>query len=726
MNWWPAPQVASAANNYTWVVPVKEDDINWDLRFDQTLSAKDNYYVRFSRQDRNAPRIPGLPDSPDGLMKQGQDADYSSYHTALVYNRILKSNFVFSARIGWNMLDDLFSTPEKPVNPVIGVIQNNGLDTTLPGSATFSPTGFSGLGVQGPQGNSFAEIGSQTRQESIDFTWMRSHHTVKFGQVIFWLQSYLLQPTGALGGFGFNGQFTRQTSTLVGGQPFADMLLGVSTGYSDENFRTMRLRAPWLQQYVQDDWKVTDRLSLNLGLRYEVNLPWVEKGNRITNFDMDSNPNSPSLVVAASKGSDRGSRALQNINMRNLAPRFGFAYRLGQSTVLRGGYGLFYANLANTGGGEFMEINPPYHFAISFSQDPANPMFRVQDGLPADNLNPANAPAASLSSFERNGKSPVAQQWNLNVQRQLPAGILFQIGYFGSKANHIIQKYDLNYALPGPGAINPRRRFISTLFPGTAIFVPLSSTNSFRYNANSVYHSLQARAEKRFSKGLSFLAAYTWSKAIGDAGWMNGEASPNGYNAWGVQDPTNLRAERSLVQQDLRHSFVGSWVYELPAGRGKKFGGNWGRLPNGVLGGWTATGIATLHTGFPMNLQVQGDPLNTGENDRPDVVGDWHLPNPSAALWFNASAFAKNQPYRFGNEGRYILQSPGLTNFDLAVFKSFQPIERLVVQFRAEAFNVFNAPPLGWANTTVGVAGFGTITSAGTPRNFQFALKMIF
>jgi hypothetical protein len=726
LNWWPTPQVATAANNYTWVVPVREDDINWDVRYDQTLSAKDNYYVRFSRQDRNVPRIPGLPDSSDGLMKQGQDADYSSYHTALVYNRIIKSNLVFSLRGGWNMLNDQFSTPEKAVNPLIGVVENNGLDTTLPGSATFGASGFTGLGVQGPQGNSFATIMSQTRQESSDFTWMRGRHTVKFGQAIFWLQSYLLQPTGALGGFSFNAQFTRQSSTLTGGQPIADMLLGLSTGYSDETFRTMRLRSPWIQQYVQDDWRVSDRLSLNLGLRYEVNLPWVEKGNRMANFDLDTNPNSPTLVVAGSKGSDWSSRALQNVNMRNLAPRVGFAYRLGQSTVLRGGYGLFYANLANTGGGEFMEINPPYHFAISFSQDPVNPTFRVQDGLPANNLNPANAPAASLSSFQRNGKSPLAQQWNFNIQRQLPGGILFQIGYFGSKANHIVEKYDLNYALPGPGAINPRRRFTSILFPGTTVSVPLSSLNSFRYSANALYHALQTRAEKRFSKGLSFLVAYTWSKDIGDAGWINGEASPNGYNAWGVQDPTNLRAERSLLQQDLRHSFVGSWVYELPVGRGKPWGSAWRTLPNAALGGWSITGIATLHTGFPMNLQVQGDPLNTGESDRPDVVGDWHLANPSPGLWFNKDAFAKNQPYRFGNAGRYILQSPGLTNFDLAVFKSFQPVERVRVQFRAEAFNVFNTPPLGWANTTVGVGAFGTITSAGPPRNLQFGLKLVF
>jgi hypothetical protein len=726
MNWWPAPQSAAAANNYTWVPPVREDDLNWDFRYDETISSKDNFYFRFSRQDRNQPRVPNLPDSSDGLQKQGQNADYSSYQTALVYNHVFTPNFMGSVRAGWNMLGAYYTVNEKSVNPIIGVNENNGLDTTLPGSATFSPSGFTGLGVQGSQGNSFTTDISQTRQESADFTWVHGRHSIKFGQAIFWLQSYLLQPTGSLGGFSFNGQYTRQPSTGAAGQPFADFLLGLSTGFADENLRFMRLRAPWIQEYVQDDFKVNNRLSLNLGLRYEINLPWVEKGNRIANFDIDTNPANPQIVVAGSQGSSWEDRALQKVNLTNLAPRFGFAYRLGENNVVRGGYGVFYGNLMNTGGGQFMELNPPFHLTVSQSFNPVVPSFQVQNGLPPGNLSPGNAPALAMSSFQRNGKFPIGQQWNFNIQRQLPANMLFQIGYFGSKDNHLIQMYDLNYAQPGPGSINPRRRYTSTLIPGTNSSIALAATNGFRYNANSLYHSMQTRLEKRFSNGLSFMASYTWSKDIGDAGWMPGESAPGGYQSWGVQDPTNLREERSLLPQDLRHNFVGSWVYELPFGKGKAFGSSWGRSTNALFGRWSMSGIASIRSGFPMNLTVVGDPLNTGESDRPNVVGDQHLAHPTVQQWFNTAAFAKNAPYQFGDTGRYILTSPGLTNFDMGIFKSFLPMERVSVQFRAEAFNIFNTPPLGFANTSVGTAAFGTITSAGPPRNLQLALKIIF
>jgi hypothetical protein len=725
MNWWPAPQLATVANNYTWVAPAPENDLNWDVRYDQILSARDNFYGRLSRQDRNQPRVPNLPDSPDGLLKQGQNAEYSSYQTALVLNHVFTPGLMGSVRIGWNKMGAYFTVDVPPVNPLIGVHQNNGIDTTLVGSATFSPSGFTGLGVQGPQGNSFTTSLSETRQESTDFTWVRGRHTIKFGQTIYWLQTFLLQPTGSLGGYSFNGQYTRQPSTGAAGQPFADFLLGNSTGYSDENFRQMSLRAPWYQQYIQDDFKATNRLSLNIGLRYEINFPWADKYNRIANFDIDANPASPQLVLPSGSGGWEA-RALQHINWGNVAPRFGFAYQLDKQTVLRGAYGVFYGNLMNTGGAQFMEMNPPYHIAVSQSFNPVVASFQVQNGLPLNNLNPANAPALSLSSFQRSGSFPMAQQWNFNIQRQLPKGMLFQVGYFGSKSNHLVQMYNLNYAIPGPGSLNPRRRWTTTLFPGTSTYVALASLNSFRYNANALYHSLQTRLEKRFSNGLSFMASYTWSKDIGDASWMPGESSPAGYQSWGVQNPLNLRAERSLVQQDLRHNFVGSWVYELPFGHGKLLGSSWGKIANGMFGGWSMNGITSIHTGFPMNLTVVGDPMNTGDSDRPNVVGDWHLSNPSPQQWFNTAAFTKNNPYTFGNAGRYILTSPGLVNFDMGVFKTFKASERIAVQFRAEAFNILNTPPLGFANTSVGGGGFGTITTAGPPRNLQLALKVVF
>jgi hypothetical protein len=225
-----------------------------------------------------------------------------------------------------------------------------------------------------------------------------------------------------------------------------------------------------------------------------------------------------------------------------------------------------------------------------------------------------------------------------------------------------------------------------------------------------------------------------WAKNIGDGGWLTGEGGGNGIT-WGVQNPLDLRAERSLMQVDLRHRFVGSWVYELPVGRGKAWGAGWSKVPNSIFGGWSVAGIGTLRTGYPMNITVAGNPSNTGQNqtgstavnsDRPNVVGDWHLSNSSPEKWFNTDAFVRNPPFTFGNAGRNILQSPGLVNFDLSLYKHFQPLERLRVEFRCEAFNSLNTPPWGFANTEVGNRAFGTITAAGAPRNLQFGLKLIF
>ena len=356
---------------------------------------------------------------------------------------------------------------------------------------------------------------------------------------------------------------------------------------------------------------MTDKLTINIGLRYELSLPWVDVFDKISNLDVDTDLNKPRFIVVGEGGSGRFNRALVQSDTNNFAPRIGFAYRWREDTVFRGGFGLFYANTMNTGGGEFMETNPPSHVKTQIDTDRITPTISLQAGQGAGALAPENSPPLVPGSFEIDAPWPVAIQWNFNIQKQLPNNTLFEIGYFGTKGTHIIRRYNLNYALPGPGSPNSRRRFQTVRFPGTDVDVGLSFLHNFRNDSNSNYHALQTKVEKRFGSGLSYLMSYTWSKAIGDYSFIPGEDRNLGAN-WGVQNALDLAAERSLLNQHIKHRLVASYLYDLPFGKGRRYGSGWGGAMNTLLGGWTVGGISSFLTGSPINLSVRGNPSNTG------------------------------------------------------------------------------------------------------------------
>jgi hypothetical protein len=222
------------------------------------------------------------------------------------------------------------------------------------------------------------------------------------------------------------------------------------------------------------------------------------------------------------------------------------------------------------------------------------------------------------------------------------------------------------------------------------------------------------KAEKRYSKGLTFIVSYAYSKTIS-----------LGDNS-GVQNILDVSAERAVSSQDLTHHFVGSAIYELPFGRGKEFGTHWSRITNAFLGGWSISPIVTVDSGFPVNLTVRGNPSNTGGTDRPNINGNWQLADPTVQEWFSTSVFSKNAPLTYGDAGRNILRGPGLFNIDLAAHKAFQVTERISAELRFESFNATNTPALGNPNAQVGNPNFGTISSAGPPRDNQLGVKVLF
>ncbi len=288
------------------------------------------------------------------------------------------------------------------------------------------------------------------------------------------------------------------------------------------------------------------------------------------------------------------------------------------------------------------------------------------------------------------------------------------MSYIGNKGNHLLRRIDTNAPLPGPGEINSRRPATRLEVPGLPYVVtPLADTFRREWTANSIYHGLQIKFEKRVSAGLSFLGAYMWSKAIDDL-------------IDNPPDPRNLRLERGLSDNHFPHRFVFSYNYDLPFGRGRRFLSGASRLADHALGGWAIAGITTLSPGDRVNVSVQGNPSNNGQTDRPNMIQDAKLSGSQRTLarWFDTDAFVRQANFTFGNAPRNAVESPGLVNFDLAIYKQFDLVERVNLQFRAEAFNAWNTPHFGNPGGQLGASGFGVISGAGDGRTLQFGLKL--
>jgi hypothetical protein len=701
----PLPQTGAATSNYSYQSPANQDNHRFDFRIDQIINDKQNLFFRYSDQVVDSVVTSSLPPD-DGEYYSGSGAQASnSKSLVLGHNEIWTPTVVSSIRAGWN---DVAWTNFFPSQSLTG-IGIPGVLATNPGFSSIAITGYPSLGVTNvPNADA-----SEDRQVSGDVTWSKGPHNLKFGVQAYWLQTNFLSSQRSSGIFNFDGQYT--------GNALADFLLGAAYTESLGNYSYLALRSPWTDFFAQDDWKVNSRLTLNLGLRYEFNPPSVQKNNTISNFNMDADPGHPFLDPAGSEGSSIADRALQNVDYKQFAPRLGLAFSVDTRTVIRAGFGTFYSNLITEGGMQSLEINPPNNVRVSFTTNKAlPPTLILSNGFAPNALSLSNASNVELISYDTKGVSPTDYQWNFNIQRQLPGGILVEVGYYGNKLTHMWREIDGNPAPPEPGNINSNRPYTSTLVPGTGDTVTLADVVRVQKDGWSAYNALQAKIEKRYTNGVTFIASYAWSHAIalGDTN--------------GVQNEQDWMADKASSSLDMRQHLVASAVYQLPFGRGRMFGSHWSGVTDAVLGGWSFAPIFTVSTGLPLNVTVNGSPSNTGATtsiDRPNVVGNWQLSNPSVAEWFNTAAFVANAPYTYGDAGRNIIRAPGLVNLDLALHKSFRITERVSAQLRIESFNALNHPDLGSPNTVLGNALFGQITSTATgssSRDNQIGLKVVF
>ncbi|HEV2645838.1 MAG TPA: carboxypeptidase regulatory-like domain-containing protein [Acidobacteriaceae bacterium] len=719
----------NTTNDYIYTSPANALPVTFDFRIDSNLTNTQKLFFRWSTQNQHYPPTISLPAVAGINYTPAQPTDDFAHSFAVGYDRIWSPTLISSIRVGWNYLRSVASSPTTSPN-LNAALGFKGADTLIPGGlVSTSISNFTTIGGGG-KGNITS---TQTRQLSGDLTWAaRQAHNLKFGFAQYWLQTNFDSAQQSEGTLSFTGNYTRQG--ISGANPFGgfpDFLTGQASGGSLSNLESVRDRQPLSALFALDDWRVTKRLTINYGLRYELNRPPLDKFNRTANDNIDLS-GSPTLIVAGEYGNSRTSRSTIHLDHAQFAPRVGFAYSLpGDKTVIRGAWGLFYSNAQQPGGMQSLQINPPYHIQLSYSPPQTASSLTLAGGFPAGGLTLAGETNVLTVSDDTNGRWPRAQQWNLNVQRSLPGGILFEVGYAGNSLTGAWMQYDANQAFPGPGSANANRPFHTLAVTGTPYVIPsLADILRIGKVGYSYYNALQTKLEKRYSSGFSLLASYSYSKTI-----SLGENQSNG-----VQNIHDFQADKSVSSQDMTHHLTASVVYDLPFGRGRQFGSWWNRYANAVAGGWSIDPIFTYSSGLPFNLTVTGNPSNAGtglggSNDRPNIVGDYraainpstNTPTRTKAQWFNTAAFAANSPYTFGDAGRNILRTDGAVNVDLSAHKKIQLTERVNAQLRLEAFNIANHDVLAAPNAAVGSSSFGQVTSASSnARELQAAIKVSF
>jgi hypothetical protein len=708
---YPAPSQSGLANNYVINAPATDRIDQFDTRVDHYISSKSQFFARFSLSQRTRfvePRLPGLADG--GGYSTGKYLE-GTRGASLGYTYTVTPTVVNELRLGFNRIKYDDNIPAYGQNYPTGDLVVPGVpnNPATNGLTLFQPNGYRSLGEPG-----FTPtlITSQEFQLYDTLNIVRGKHTIRLGPQFHRSQFNIFQVAQPRGRFQFSGQFTMDNpnNPLVSGNGLADMLLGLSNYAAISTLTNIGNRQHIYGGFVQDDYKVTPNLTLNLGLRYDYTTPIMEAHNRQSNFDFKTGQ----IIPAATKGYSRG---LVSTDLADFAPRVGFAYSpfKNHKTVFRVGYGRFFSyQEIRTGDPLQLGYNLPFFFEPSFVSDGITPVLTVAEGFPP--LDISQAQFAGVTANDWQLRAPVFDEWNLNIQHELPGDVLLEVAYVGSKGTHLQVLADRNQdPTPGPGDVQARRPYPQ--------YGPFTSIED---HGNSTFHSFQLKTTKRFSHGLYFLSAFTYSKS------MNDQPEICCSSPW-PQDSYNLKAEKGPSDFDSRFRWVSSFDYVLPFGRGQRFLANGARALDLLFRGWHFDGIITFRSGFYFSPLMGYDPSNTGSIGlvRTDRLANGNLPPSQRTpdLWFDINAFPVPSGLSFGNAGKNILIGPGEKEADLSIRKVFDITERQKLEFRAEFFNAFNHPvfamPDNYITDGPGAAGVSTETVL-PQRQIQFALKYRF
>jgi hypothetical protein len=764
LNFVPLPNRAPAnaftnANNYIGPSEANLHMQQYLTKVDHHFNDKNSMFVRYAYYNEF---------NDNGGSQIYQDPRLSRrYDNLEARNAIVGDTHIFSPTLFNDFRLDAARNyfPFQAASYKSGIVSQLGLPSSVP---DLELPIFSGTGLPGVADGSVGVRGQTTWQLTDSITWVMRAHTVKFGYDGRLQQANNYQPSSLSGAYTFSSALTGNPASQSGtGSGLASFLLGDVSSASITTALGESEKGYSHSAYIQDDWRVVPRFTLNLGLRYDYQ-PWAhERNDGLSNFSPGTiNPLNGLRGQIVYAGQGFSSSPLGGTPPLSFGPRIGFAWDTFGSgkMVLRGGYGIYYENIfqrdffGNTAG--FANTSTSYTPAGNNTNFPA---FQLSQGLPFPPTQPLGrllGPSAFLGqgvNYDQDEQSqPKSQQWNLSLQRQLPGQWVVEAVYSGNHSNHLLAGgYDLNQLTPAQyatyqnalqGTVNNPYAGIVPGSLGASTITLSQSLKQFPYYTNvsvrdphlgdSIYHSGFVSIQKHFSNGLVLLASYTKAKLISDSVAIPvnfGAALESNATITGYQNGLyNRAAERSIDPTDVAQRFVLSGVYEIPIGKGKLINISNGFL-NAVIGGWQTQGILTIQSGLPLNITGANNNLAT----RPNSTGvSAKLDNPTQYEWFNTAVFVNPPNYTYGNVSRTLpdVRGPGAVNADLSLIKSFHIWERFAVQLRGEAFNIANHVNLGMPNTSfsAGANGlnssstFGTITSASAARIIQVGAKVIF
>lgn len=700
----------------------EQDIYNYSLRLDYNAGPGNLVFMRGSMADENAV----IPEAVPGRLNVSDGRPIS---VAAGWTKVLGSAMVNEARFGFSQLQLTSGLPE----PMFDVA---GSQRAIPRMVVGGYPVMGGAGAfTGTNGGGIVNVKNRTFQAYNNLAIQAGPHSFKTGVEFLWTEYNRTEQPSSLGTFTHVAGYTsRNASTDGTGNALASLLLGLpqianrAIGPS-----TINGRQPAFAAYLQDDWRVGSRLTLNLGIRYEVAPAMYDANGMMSNIDYSSVPTpqqifaegrlgfyAPTVYVCGQNGTPKG---CANTDWNNLAPRFGFSWAAAEKTVVRGGAGLYFA-----------------------PQD-GNPLFRLAAGLPGNIAQaltfnafvPANAPGYEVfgpavlgpvqiqqASIDRDQQTSQSTQYTVGVQRELMDGWVADASYVRTRAKYLEQNVQPNNALPGAGAVDPRRPFAALTFaPGTTFpsyvtvqgnRVPVGQVNYLPHSAQSEYDALELRVERRFDSGFSLLSAYTLSKARSNAPQFRNAGGAAGAENSPPQNSHDLDAEWGPAYYNATHRWVTSVTRMLPLG-------------------FQASGIWTMQSGFPFTVNLQGDTAGVGGGTggifiRPNAVTgvDPYLPKSEWAngRYLNPAAFVAPAAGTFGNVGRNSVTGPGYINLDLGLARAFRPGNRMRLELRAEVFNVLNRRNYTLVNRILNAPNFGALTSQADPRQVQFGARVTF
>lgn len=759
MKFYPLPNATPAGqsnNQQNWAASGSKplDMTQSDYRVDQIISPTQRFFARYSTRLLDDKATTFFPD--DLKIAEGRINQEDHVHGAVAdYTNSLSPTTIFNARLGFARTLYIFNNQGLGFAPsALGLPPYIDTAVDFLMFPSFSVTDYRGLGGGDHRRNAF-----MTYTAVSNLTKTHGKHTIKTGVDLRLMRVNVNEGRNA-SSYSFGRGMTQgpnpNQSSPTAGNGFASLLLGTgSSGSLQANYKNVATQSLYVAGYFQDDWRVTSKLSLSLGLRWDIDVPRTERFNRTNYFDpLVANPAAEALAGI------RGGLVFVGVNgiprqqfvadKNNFAPRIGLSWQFLPKTVMRVGYAEVFGPSQQAAAGTIGTMGYRVDNTWVATVDGITPNDLLRNPYPRGLAPVVGSARGSLTQFGNRIEattqdiiSPRSRQVNFNIQRDLPFDTLLEVAYVHTRGFQLHRNDEgglsLNQLDPSLMALGSRLNeqvtnpFFGTRFAGGALGGARTSRAQllrpypqftdiipiYSVGASSFYHSLQVSANKRFSKGLQMQLAYTWGKSIDDG--------------LSHQDSYNIRADRALSDIDIAHRVVVMGIYELPFGRGRRFGGNWSRWVDIAVGNWQVNGLSTFSTGTPIGMSASNNAGIFNQAIRANNSGrSGKLTGPvqdRLLAYFDRSVYSQPGQFSFGNMGPRLpdIRNDGIYNFDLSLFKNFHITERLNAQLRGEALNAFNTPRFGGPNTSVTSSSFGVITSqANAPRQIQLGLKFMF